>query len=100
MEGSDLVVEGQTPVLEIKGVQPLGVLTEWPRGDLEQSTLTPHGTWIPTKHWHCSNMTNNCWLRFEIIKQTNKLNFYAPIFKEVDGAYWFGSVRPVHCSPV
>ena len=26
------------------------------------------------------------------------LCFYAPNFEEVDGAYWFGSVRPVVCS--
>ena len=26
--------------------------------------------------------------------------FYAPNFEEVEGAYWFGSVRPVQSSPV
>ena len=26
--------------------------------------------------------------------------FYAPNFEEVEGAYWFGSVRPVLSSPV
>ena len=25
----------------------------------------------------------------------NEYNFYAPNFEEVEGAYWFGSVRPV-----
>ena len=27
-------------------------------------------------------------------------DFYAPNFEENEGAYWFGSVRPVQCSPV
>ena len=29
---------------------------------------------------------------------TKKIFFYAPNFEEVEGAYWFGSVRAVQCS--
>ena len=40
---------------------------------------------------HCDHALKICmWLGY-----TPQINFYAPNFEEVEGAYWFGSVRAV-----